>query len=127
MVATMNMHVAYGATDLHAQKLKRGLAALGPDFGVIICWWCEGTTLHRFEQCDVCGKGYQQMPLGLLQGNNPAPASVVNQVLVAAEREVKATWRPCDDCRDPMECGSWATCDRPQKDLLTMSPGASPG
>ncbi|MGH7487826.1 MAG: hypothetical protein ACREMY_19825 [bacterium] len=120
------MHVTYGATDLHAQKLKRGLAALGPEFCAFICWWCHGTTLHRFEQCNVCGKGFSEMPLGLLQGDNkPAPSSVVNQVIVAAEREIESEWRPCEACTDPMDCGSWATCHYPQKDFLTTLAGGS--
>lgn len=123
------MHVTHGTTDLHAQKLKRGLAALGPDFCAFLCWWCKGTTMHGFEHCDVCGKGkFYGTALGLLTGNNePAGASVVNQVLVVAEREIETAWRPCEACPDPMECGSWATCEKPQKDFLTSLAGGPKG
>lgn len=124
------MHVTYGTTDLHAQKLKRGLAALGPDFCAILCWWCEGTTMRKHEHCTVCGEGkFYGSALGLLTPGNSKPASesVVNQVLVAAERDVEAQgWRPCEACTDPMDCGSWATCHSPQKDFLTTLAGGGP-
>ena len=80
------MHVPYGEGRAHAEKLKRGLQVLGPEFIAQLCWWCDGTTMHKFEHCDVCGKGrFYGAALGLLQGaSTPAPESVVNQVLVAA-------------------------------------------
>lgn len=82
------MHVTYGEHAEHAEKLKRGLKVLGPDFAAFLCWWCEGTTMRKFECCNVCGKGVQYgCSLGLLTGDSqPAAESVVNQVLVAAER-----------------------------------------
>lgn len=81
------MRVPYGQGDEHAARLKRGLQVLGPNFIATLCYWCDGTTVHGFERCNVCGRGkaYGEA-LGLLQGNTPAPESVVNQVLIAAER-----------------------------------------
>ncbi len=79
------MFVPYGDGEKHAERLKCGLAVLGPSFVAQICWWCDGTTTRKFEHCDVCGKGrLYGSALGLLIGNSPAPESVVNQVLVAA-------------------------------------------
>lgn len=79
------MHVPYGQGQVHADALRLGLSKLGPDFVAKICWWCDGTTVRKFEHCDVCGKGrFYGGALGLLIGNQPAPESVVNQVLVAA-------------------------------------------
>lgn len=68
----------------HKLRLTRGLAKLGPDFCAQICWWCKGTTRHEYESCDVCGPHYG-MATGLLVFSQPAPASVVNQVLIAGE------------------------------------------
>ncbi len=83
------MFVTYGEGNKHAERLKRGLAILGPPFVAKLCWWCHGTTTHQFESCDVCGKDRAYgTALGLLIGNTPAPESVVNQVLVAAEATV---------------------------------------
>lgn len=80
------MFVTYGTEQEHAKKLKTGLAKLGPSFLAEICWWCDGTTMRKFEHCSVCGKGRQYgSALGLLIHNEPAPESVVNQVLVAAD------------------------------------------
>lgn len=81
-------HITYGDGPKHAEKLKRGLAALGPGFLAFLCWWCDGTGTRQFECCNVCGKGKQYgCSLGLLTGDSkPASESVVNQVLVAAER-----------------------------------------
>lgn len=78
------MHSPYGEEgDKHAERLKRGLLRLGPGFLASLCWWCHGTASHKFEHCTVCGKHYGSA-LGLLVNNEPAPSSVVNQVLVAA-------------------------------------------
>lgn len=80
------MHVTYGTEKDHAAKLKAGLVALGPGFLAEICYWCDGTTTRCFECCDVCGRGKPYgTSLGLLMGNKPAPESVVNQALVAAD------------------------------------------
>ena len=82
------MHVPHGEREAHAERLRRGLAALGPDFVASLCWWCDGTTTRNFDHCDVCGKGRMYgSALGLLIGDQPAPESVVNQVLVAALRK----------------------------------------
>lgn len=78
----------YHVHDLegHQAALHRGLEVLGPDFVAQICWWCKGTTNHNYWGCEVCGPPGKGSPLGLLVNNEPAPYSVVNQVLVAAER-----------------------------------------
>ena len=81
------MRVPYGDGDKHAAKLKKGLEHLGVGFVAQLCYWCEGTTTRKFESCHVCGRGrVYGTSLGLLINNQPAPESVVNQVLVAAER-----------------------------------------
>jgi hypothetical protein len=81
------MFVPYGEGKAHQAKLRRGLKALGPDFVAHLCWWCDGLTTRDFGHCDVCGKGrFYGSALGVLIGNTPAPESVVNQILVAAER-----------------------------------------
>lgn len=82
------MHVTLGNETKHADLLRKGLKILGPGFAAEICWWCNGTTMRNFEHCDVCGKGKPYgSALGLLVGGSqPASESVVNQVLVAAER-----------------------------------------
>lgn len=42
--------------------------------------------MRKFEHCRVCGEGrIYGAALGLLMGTKPAPESVVNQVLVAAD------------------------------------------
>lgn len=82
------MHITYGTESIHAAKLKAGLAKLGPSFVATICYWCDGTGHRKYECCDVCGRGRPYgTSLGLLINNTPAPESVVNQVLVAAERD----------------------------------------
>lgn len=82
----MMMHVPYDKRDEHAKLLRAGLTALGPNFLASICYWCEGDTMRNHEHCDVCGRDKPYgTALGLLMGNRPAPESVVNQVLVAAE------------------------------------------
>lgn len=81
------MMVEWGKFDEHATALRLGLSRMVPGFHATICWWCDGTTVHKFECCDVCGKGRQYgTALGLLINNKPAPESVVNQVLEAAKK-----------------------------------------
>lgn len=77
--------------ERHAKQLKLGLTALGPEFLASLCYWCEGETSKGgwsdYGHCQVCGRGKPYgTTLGLLQGAQPAPESVVNQVLVAADR-----------------------------------------
>jgi hypothetical protein len=82
------MYVQHDKREEHAAKLKAGLARLGPSFVARLCYWCEGNTMRNFEHCSVCGRGrFYGSALGLLICNEPAPESVVNQVLVAAETE----------------------------------------
>lgn len=83
------MRIEWGKGEDHAGDLKRGLDVLGPNFVAIICWWCDGTTTRKFSPCDVCGKGLiYGCSVGLLVGNQPAPESVVQQVLEAAKRSI---------------------------------------
>lgn len=85
------MYIPFGETEAHVEKLKIGLAKLGPQFLGRICGICHGHT--RYEQrycdgpngsfrmngeCDYCGA------TGLQVAHKPAPMSVVNQVLTAA-------------------------------------------
>jgi len=78
--------ITYGEEEAHAAKLRVGLAKLGPNFVAEVCWWCNGTGRHNYEHCDVCGKSkFYGTALGLLINNEPAPESVVNQVIVAAD------------------------------------------
>lgn len=78
----------------HANRLRRGLKRL-PEMVATICDLCEGRgereqrytigcgfgLCHAIGVCDYCNGS------GLLQGNEPAPDSVLNQVLVAGEKE----------------------------------------
>lgn len=86
--------IAYGRTKEHAQELKRGLNALGPNFLAYLCPLCDGEGQRRqvynigcgqgmtrsLGGCDYCGK------LGLLQAHKPAPLSVMYQVIEAGRR-----------------------------------------
>lgn len=76
--------VDHGKRESHADALKLGLKRLGPDFYAHICA-CGGTGYSKvhYWDCEWCSG------TGLCQGNgwkNAAPTSVLNQVLVAAER-----------------------------------------
>ncbi len=80
------MHITSGQEKIHAEKLKQGLIKLGSNYVAIICWWCEGKGFRKFEHCTVCGKNKPYATgLGVLINNQPAPESVVNQILVAAD------------------------------------------
>lgn len=81
------MYIPYQEKEVHAKKLKLGLEKLGPDFTAILCWWCEGTTIHKFEHCNVCGKNmaYASNNGLLWPGSVPAPDSVAYQVLNKAD------------------------------------------
>lgn len=83
------MFIPFDEADAHKDKLERGLKVLGPEFLAQLCWWCNGATYHRYERCEVCSKDgcNYVLPTGLLVGSNSAPLSVVNQVLVAAEKD----------------------------------------
>ncbi len=72
-------NVVCGKEHKHVATLKFGLFRLGEDFLAQVCWKCEGTTKYDYWGCAICGA------TGLLQGNEAAPLSVLNQVLVAAE------------------------------------------
>lgn len=77
------MFIPHDEVEAYTARLDRGLKALGSNFLASLCWWCKGTTRHNFEHCDICGKHGYGSATGLLVCNEPAPASVVNQVLVA--------------------------------------------
>lgn len=93
----------------HKAQLERGLAKLGPDFCAQICWWCNGTTRHNFESCDVCGAHYG-LATGLIVFSKPAPASIVNQVLIAGDDTSVACLPNCrrasGECRLDVACES---------------------
>jgi hypothetical protein len=73
------------------ETLKAGMARLGPSFRARICWACDGE--GRYEQMYTagCGQGYFRSlgdcdhcaGCGLVQGNAPAPKSIVAQVVQA--------------------------------------------
>lgn len=79
-------------TAKHADALRRGLTKLGPTFFASICY-CEGHGEIVQHYNVGCGGGFIRMMgphdfcggRGLLQGDQPAPLSVLNQVLVAGE------------------------------------------
>jgi hypothetical protein len=82
----MKRSIVFGEAKQHADKLKRGLKRLGSAYVAEICFWCDGKGTRKFEHCHVCGAGkFYGTALGLLINNKPAPDSVVNQVLLAAE------------------------------------------
>lgn len=78
--------IAFENQPGYRAKLIAGLAVLGSAFSAKLCWWCDGLTYRNYDHCDICGKDGYGTAKGLLIENDPAPASVVNQVLVAAER-----------------------------------------
>lgn len=83
------MFVPWTEREQHQAALRKGLEALGSDFTAQLCYWCEGTTVRKYESCAVCGRDTQYgCALGLLYKATlkPAPESVVNQVLEAAKR-----------------------------------------
>lgn len=82
------MHIAWDHQQEHAAKLQRGLALLGANFCAQICYWCKGETALIGEgHCHVCGNGKPYgTALGLLVNGQPAPESVVNQVVIAGDQ-----------------------------------------
>lgn len=93
-----NMRIyAYNYDDPkgHADKLRRGIAALGPNFLAAVCGLCEGEGQYRQNYNMGCGMGMSRMMgkcsycdgLGLVLGGKPAPLSVMHQVLNASERQ----------------------------------------
>lgn len=84
------MHVTWDKQAEHAAALIRGLARLPAGFCAALCYWCKGHTALLGEgHCHVCGHGkFYGSALGLLSPNGePAPESVVNQVLIAGRDE----------------------------------------
>jgi hypothetical protein len=81
------MYVQYDERKNYAEKLKAGLAKMPANFTAILCWWCEGTTIHDYDHCSVCGHGkFYGSNNGLLwPDSKPASDSVAYQVLNAAE------------------------------------------
>lgn len=85
--------IRFNDQEAYKAALERGLKAMVPGFCAKLCWWCDGTTQRKntidpgqYEHCEICGKDGYGTAQGLLIENEPAPASVVNQVLMAAER-----------------------------------------
>ena len=87
----MSYSIAYSREKEHAEALKRGLAKMPPGFTAELCALCDGRGARgTYDQaCEYCG-GH-----GLRQGvgrpyawKNPAPVSVVNQVLRAGGGEM---------------------------------------
>lgn len=86
-------YIPFEKQDEYAMKLYKGLNMLKEDFVARLCPICQGKT--RYEQtycdgpngyfksrgrCDYCGE------TGLMVGSKPASESVLNQVLLAAEK-----------------------------------------
>lgn len=83
--------IPFRENESHAAQLTRGLAKMPAGFIAQLCEICDGRgeykqtytlgcgggTHRSLGDCDYCGSA------GLMQGRKPAPASVVNQVLVA--------------------------------------------
>lgn len=84
--------IAYGREQEHAAELKAGLARLPSEFIARICILCGGAGQRRQMFTAGCGGGYYHAMsgcdycdgTGLLQGSEPAPASVREQVLQAS-------------------------------------------
>lgn len=78
-----------------ADQLRRGLARLGPTFTARICGVCEGEGSYSQTYNAGCGMGYYSTKgpcdwckeTGLMQGDRPAPRSVLNQVATAGRRD----------------------------------------
>ena len=74
-------------------KLKQGLSLMRPGFAAELCWRCDGVGEYDQLYNMGCGMGMSNWKgdceyckgVGLLQGDKPAPPSVINQVITAAE------------------------------------------
>lgn len=85
--------IAYGRTKEHAAQLRAGLAALPSSFAARVCGSCNGEGQYEQTFTAGCGGGYYHSMsgcdycdgTGLMQGRQPAPASVRGQVLNAAK------------------------------------------
>jgi hypothetical protein len=69
----------------HQQMVQVGLSRMIPDYLGEACWSCHGSGYNErsFWECQMCeGTGMQV-------AGHPAPMSVLNQVLVAAEPVTK--------------------------------------
>lgn len=86
--------IAYGRTAEHAKQLAAGLARLPAGFIAEVCPLCKGEGERSQLFTAGCGGGYHRSiagcdfcdGTGLLQGTKPAPDSVREQVLNAANR-----------------------------------------
>lgn len=78
-----------------AEAVKRGLSLMPPQFLAKLCWSCNGAGEYRQTYNLGCGMGSMKMMgccdhcagTGLQVCHKPAPSSVLNQVLEAAERD----------------------------------------
>ncbi|CAH1670488.1 MULTISPECIES: hypothetical protein [unclassified Chelatococcus] len=88
-------YIPYGENDKHAEALKAGLARLPSNFTAELCGWCEGRGRYSQTYNAGCGMGYfsamggceRCKGAGLIQGDKPASASVIHQVLNAGDRD----------------------------------------
>jgi hypothetical protein len=71
-------YLPVGQEDAHAARLAAGLRKLPEGFLAEVCPLCRGQGRHAHFMCRLC------RATGLVQGEQPAPLSVLNQVLTAA-------------------------------------------
>ena len=79
----------------HAANLKTGLTELGDEFLAELCPLCEGEGATLQTYTAGCGRGYYKARgpcelckgASLVIGGKPAPKSVIQQVIVAADAE----------------------------------------
>lgn len=87
--------IAHGREDEHAAALRRGLERLGPGFVGHLCGVCKGGGSRRERYTAGCGMGSYWSTgacdwcdgIGLRQHDNPAPLTVLDQVLRAGEAD----------------------------------------
>ena len=94
-------YIPHGCEDAHAGRLAAGLSCMVHGFAAAVCPLCggRGRGMQTYTEgcgarpwraegaCNVC------QATGLVQGDKPAPLSVINQVLTAAG--------PCEEPAEP--------------------------
>jgi len=104
-----DFYIPYGENEEHAARLKHGLALMHPQFSAYVCTVCDGKGEYPQTYTLGCGGGYYTSTgqcdycagTGLCQGTghyNPAPESVREQVLNAAQAQLTHDGEPAEAC-----------------------------
>jgi len=111
-----DFYIPFGENEEHAARLKQGLALMHPEFSAYVCNVCDGKGAYSQKYTAGCGHGYFQSMgpcdycrgTGLCQGSgcyNPAPDSVREQVLNAAQAQLTHDGEPTEACIILVELG----------------------